>query len=314
MSALLSRVAEDLYWAARYMERAEDTARIVREYTNLIIDLPTSVMSGWAPLLAIIGVDDLDEALAYSEHDVIDLLVSSPTSPSSILSCVELARNNLRSCREVIPTEAWFVVNDLHLYVAQSATDGLARRSRTRFLDRVIAEHQHLVGILAGAMIRDHAYAMLRLGRHVERADMTTRVLDVRAGALMADRPAAISAYDDVQWTSVLRSLSALQMYHRTRRQPVNGPTTVSFALHESRFPRSVAYCLGAAMEGIRSLPYAEVVEPAAQEAIQALRAFDGNTAAAADLHEMADELQRCIGALHERLAGTYFRGSSAPS
>lgn len=312
MSALLSRVAEDLYWAARYLERAEDTARIVREYTNLIVDLPTSVMSAWAPLLAITGVEVLTD-IPTDEMTIIELLVSAPDSPSSILSCVERARENLRSCREVIPTDAWFVVNDLHLFVSSNAGDGLARRSRTRFLDRVIAEHQRLVGILAGAMLRDQAYTLLRLGRHVERADMTTRVLDVRAGALMAEREDHLKAFDDVQWTSVLRSLSALQMFHRTQRQPVSGPATVEFALHESRFPRSVAYALRAALEGIRSLPYAEVVEPAGKGAIDALAAFDAS-ATAEELHAMADDLQRCIGALHERLTGTYFRGSSAPS
>ena len=161
MSALLSRVAEDLYCAARYLERAEATARIVREYTNLIVDLPTSVMSAWAPLLAITGVEVLTD-IPTDEMTIIELLVSAPDSPSSILSCVERARENLRSCREVIPTDAWFVVNDLHLFVSSNAGDGLARRSRTRFLDRVIAEHQRLVGILAGAMLRDQDLVVMR--------------------------------------------------------------------------------------------------------------------------------------------------------
>jgi len=314
VSALLSRVAEDLYWAARNLERAEDTARLVREYTNLIVDLPTSVMSSWGPLLAVLGVEPDDAERPHDEAGIIELLIASTDNSSSIVRCVGHARENLRSCREVIPTDAWFVVNDLHLYVASNHRDGLARRSRTRFLDRIIAEHQRLVGILAGAMSRDDAYAMMRLGRQIERADMTTRVLDVRAGALMTERPAEAMAYDDVQWTSVLRSLSALQMFHRAARQPVSGPAAVAFALHQADFPRSVAYCLAAARFGISTLPRSTEVLPAADEALAALDAFDADASSSAELHKMADGLQRCIGALHEALTKSYFRSSLAPS
>ncbi len=313
MNALLSRVAEDLYWAARYLERAEDTARIVREYSHLIVDLPTSVLSAWEPLLAVMGIepdgsDDRDEAA------VIEMLVASADNASSIVECVRRARDNLRSCREVIPTDAWFVVNELHLYVTANYRDGLARRSRTRFLDRVIAEHQRLVGILAGSMNRDDAYSMMRLGRHVERADMTTRVLDVRAGALMTARPGQDRSYDDIQWTSVLRSLSALQMFHRSQRQAVSGAATVAFALHETAFPRSVAYCLRAAREGIGSLPNSDRVVDACEAAIEALRAFDPHAASVEALHRMADALQEHIGELHGALTMTYFRASVGPS
>jgi uncharacterized alpha-E superfamily protein len=198
--------------------------------------------------------------------------------------------------------------------VAANDRDGLARRSRTRFLDRVIAEHQRLIGILAGSMNRDHAYSMMRLGRHIERADMTTRLLDVRAGALMSARPGQDRSYDDIQWTSVLRSLSALQMYHRSRRQPVSGSATVGFALHELSFPRSVAYCLSAAHEGIGRLPSPELPLAAGKAALQALHEFDVDVASVHELHAMADHLQRHIGELHTALTMTYFRASLASS
>jgi len=305
VSWLLSRVAEDVYWAARYLERAEDTARIVREYTNLIIDLPASATSGWAPLLAILGQDLVPDP---GETAVIELLVRAPGNPSSIAQSASHARENLRRCREIIPTEAWIAVNDLHLFITTSSSDSLDRRSRIRFLDHVIASHQRLIGILAATMVRDSAFTLMRLGRHIERADMTTRLLDVQAGSLLADRPENQQAYDDHQWTGILRALSAVQMFHRTCHEPMTATTVVSFMLHTAIFPRSVAYCLHAAREGIRALPRTQLTIPAADQALTTLTAFDPVAATPQRMHQMADALQQSIGQLHQQLQAAYFR------
>jgi uncharacterized alpha-E superfamily protein len=296
-----------VYWAARYLERAEDTARIVREYTNLIIDLPTSATSGWEPLLAILGHDHPIAGAVREETAVIELLVCASGNPSSIAQCVKHAREDLRRCREVIPSEAWVGVNDLHLFVTTSSGDSLDRRSRVRFLDRVIAEHQRLIGILAANMVRDSAFALMRLGRHIERADMTVRLLDVRVGSLLAERPEHERAYDDHQWNGVLRALSAVQMFHRTHREPIAMSAVVSFVLHAESFPRSVAYCLAAALEGIRSLPRAELTVSYAERSLVVLSAFDASVTTPGHLHEMADSLRRSIGQLHDRLDAVYF-------
>ena len=151
---LLSRVAENLYWAARYLERAEDTARIVREHTNLIVDLPVTVPVTWQPLLAITGtVEEFDETeRIVGETDIIHFLIAERDNTGSVVMCVEQARENLRTTREVIPRDAWQAVNDLYLYVASHRTEGVERRGRNRFLDRVIADAQRMVGILAGTM------------------------------------------------------------------------------------------------------------------------------------------------------------------
>lgn len=304
MSWLLSRVAEDAYWAARYLERVEDTARIVREYTNLIIDLPAYATSGWAPLLAILGQGPLPDP---GETGVVELLACAPGNPSSIAQSASHARENLRRCREIIPAEAWIAVNDLHLFITANSSDSLDRRSRIRFLDHVIAGHQRLIGILAATMVRDSAFALMRLGRHIERADMTTRLLDVRAGSLLADRPENQRAYDDHQWTGILRALSAVQMFHRTCHEPMTANTVVSFMLHAASFPRSVAYCLYAAREGIRTLPRTQLTIPAADQALTTLAAFDPAAATPERMHQMADALQQSIGQLHQQLEAAYF-------
>ncbi|MEZ5255541.1 MAG: alpha-E domain-containing protein [Ilumatobacteraceae bacterium] len=309
MSVLLARVAEDLYWSARYLERADVTARIIKEYTNLLVDLPREVMSSWRPLLAIVGTA---EELA-GEQEIMEFLIAADDHPGSIAECIRLARENLRRCREIIPLDAWFVVNDLHLYTVSNAGDGLSRRGRIRFLDRISAEHQRLVGILAGTMLRDEAYSMTRLGRHLERADMTTRVLDVRASALSPDRPEHERAYDALQWSSVLRTLAASQMFHRTHRQPVNGEAVTRFALHEPRLPRSVTYCLSAARDEVQRLPAPDRAVAACDRALRTLAAIDP-TANPISLHDQADRLQHAIGEVHASLTETYFRGPDGAS
>ncbi len=310
---LLARVAEDLYWAARYLERAEDTARIVREHTNLIVDFPVSVPLTWEPLIAVTGGSVGDLPGRHSEIAIVTGLVSDQSNPSSIAWCVERARENLRTCREVIPQDFWLTVNDLHLYVSSHADEGVDRRSRNRFLSRVIAETQRAVGILGGVMSADHAYEMLRLGRTIERADMTTRVLDVRAVSLLETGEGQLA---DVQWAGVLRSLSALQMYHRTRHEPVEAAPVVEFLLRDRDFPRSVRCCLGKVAASVVRLPRPERLTDAVGSAIARIERGPGAQPAgtlAAEvqpdlLRAELDGVQLALAGLSDRIGAAYFR------
>jgi len=307
---LLSRVAETLYWAARYLERAEDTARIVREHTNMIVDLPTSVPVNWEPLLAITGTREAFDA-RYDKADemsIVRFLVADRENSGSILRSVEQAREDFRTCREVLPREVWQSVNDLFLYVASHHLDGVARASRSRFLERVIGESLRTAGFLGSTMSRDEAHEFIRLGRSLERADMTTRVLDVRAGSLMRTVGDEGDPHDDVQWMSVLRSLSALQMYHRATRRPVEGTATLRFLLLDDAFPRSFTCCLNDVVESLRRLPHPDVVLLSCDEARRLLAAVEMDELDGDDLHELADRLQVAIGAIHDRVISTYVR------
>jgi len=307
---LLSRVAETLYWAARYLERAEDTARIVREHTNMIVDLPTSVPVNWEPLLAITGTREAFDA-RYEKADemsIVRFLVADRENSGSVLRSVEQAREDFRTCREVLPREVWQSVNDLFLYVASHHLDGVARASRARFLERVIGESLRTAGFLGSTMSRDEAHEFIRLGRSLERADMTTRVLDVRAGSLMRTVGDEGDPHDDVQWMSVLRSLSALQMYHRATRRPVEGTATLRFLLLDDAFPRSFTCCLNDVVESLRRLPHPDVVLLSCDEARRLLAAVEMDELDGDDLHELADRLQVAIGAIHDRVISTYVR------
>jgi uncharacterized alpha-E superfamily protein len=305
---LLSRVAEQLYWGARYVERAEDTARVVSEHTHLLVDLPTSVPLTWEPLLAVSGGRaDFDERYpGAAERHIIAFLLADRENRSSVLASIVSARENLRTAREVIPREAWQALNDLYLYATSHHAEAVDRRSRGRFLDRVMAECQRFVGILVGTMSRDEAYQMLRLGRLVERADMTARVLDVRAVALVSAADAeAHDAHDEVQWAAVLRSLSALQAYHRRRRGPATGHPTVAFLLRDPDFPGSIAHCLGEIEEVAGGMPRSEAVDAAARAAMKALVTVANGPLDR--LHDGLDEVQGSIADLHDEVQATYF-------
>ncbi|HWS03586.1 MAG TPA: alpha-E domain-containing protein, partial [Gammaproteobacteria bacterium] len=178
---MLARVAENLYWMARYLERAEDTARLINATTMMLIDMPRGASFGWEALLTVAGLDELfkkhyEEA---TETAVMNFLIQDEHNPSSIFACIHLARENTRSFREVLPRESWEWVNELYLYAKAHMNQALDRRKRLEVLTEIIRRRQAVVGLLSGTMSRDEAFQFLRLGRNVERADMTSRVLDV---------------------------------------------------------------------------------------------------------------------------------------
>ncbi len=324
---LLSRVADQLYWGARYLERAECTARIVRSYTELVIDLPTSALGSWEPLLAVSGSGEAfvgehpDGALG--ELPIVRFLVADHDNPGSIASSIDRARENLRTTREIIPREAWQTVNDLYLYSGANAAAGVERRSRARFLGHVIGECQQLDGVLTTVMNRDEAYELWRLGQSIERADMTTRVVGVRAAALLAaerrrdaerdgDEPLA-DLHDDVQWMGLLRSVSALQMYQRATRGPIEGTAAVRFLLLDPAFPRSVASCAARIRDAFTRLPRSLRTLPAVDELdallVSAAGRVSGDEAGSLDgagLDAAMDEVQLALGALNDVVHQTF--------
>lgn len=307
---LLSRVADNLYWGARYLERAEDTARVVRSFTELILDLPTGVASSWEPLLAVVGSRaEYDAGHArVQESDIVRFLVADTSNGGSVVSSVAAARENLRTTREVLPRDAWQAVNDLYLFTGRDTESGVDRRSRARFLGRVITDCQRLDGVLSGMMRRDQAYELWRLGQMVERADMTTRVLGVRAASLLSS-PHDAHDYDEVQWMGVLRSVTAMQMYQRSQRGPIDGASVVAFLLFDETFPRSVAGCVQRMRAALSRLPRPEVTMPSVDALEALLRTLPADAADGAALDRAMDQVQGALADLNTRVYDTFVRG-----
>jgi uncharacterized alpha-E superfamily protein len=304
---LLSRVAEQLYWSARYLERAEDTARIVRSFTELIVDLPRSVMTSWEPLLAIAGSRDEYDARYRdtTERSIVHFLVSDEQNPGSVFSGITACRENLRSCREVVPRPAWLVINDLQLSMG-ARIDDVARRSRSRFLDRVLADGQRFDGIIAGMMPRDPAYEFLRIGKLIERADMTTRVLGVRAADLARRER---DTYADVQWMGLLRSLSAMQAFQRTSNTAMDGDAAMRFLLHDSRFPRSVASCATELRLAIWGLPNPNAALQSVDALDDIVEEIDVESLDPVALDQAMDQIQLALNGVHQAVFSAYVHG-----
>jgi uncharacterized alpha-E superfamily protein len=312
--ALLSRNADRIFWAARYLERAEDTSRLVQEFGELFDDMPINDPDEnafrWAPLLAVCG-DRTLLAKEASERDVVDVLVCDPETDGSVAHCVAAARANLRTTREVLPREAWHTVNDLSMFVATDVARARDRRFRSHILERVANDSRRLDGILTSSMNRDAAWEMWRMGRYLERADMTTRVVGVRAAVLMAQaakpgEPGDALRYDEVQWMGVLRSLSALQMYQRSTHGAIEASSVVRFLLFDASFPRSVRFCLDEIDRSLDQLTRPDSVRVAVSEARDALMSTMATTTDGADLDQAMDWVQSLIGKVNGAITDRY--------
>ncbi len=319
--SLLSRVADRIYWGARYVERAEDTARVIRAYGDLLVDMPMEVPLRWEPLVALAGGGALfsqrqsqssaagpDES---TEHRVIEFLLADRSNPGSVASSIAFARENLRTTREVVPREAWQTLNGLHQYASSEADRAIGRRSRDRFLGRVVDDSRRLDGQIESTKTRAAPYRMWQLGRLIERADMTTRVLGVRAAAILEfDGSMFEDDHDEVQWMGVLRSVSALQMFQRATHGPIEGAAVVRFLLYYSRFPRSVQGCLDELRAVVATLPSPEPVLTALDAADAALASCAPGADDGAVLDDAMDTVQIALAALDRSITERYFAGA----
>lgn len=302
--ALLSRVADRVYWGARYIERAEDTARVLRAFGDLYVDFPIAAGLTWGPLVAITGEAPLiDESGDRGEQAVLHRLIADRSHSGSIISTIEFARENLRTTREVMPREAWQAINQLSQLSRDEAARAVGRRTRDWFLSRVIEISRRLDGVLESTMTRDAAWRMWRLGRLVERADMTTRVLGVRAAALLRT---PVDGLDEVQWMGVLRSVSALQMYQRAVRGPIESSDVLRFLLFHEGFPRSVRSCLVGIQAEVLALPDPTSVIAQVGEVVAALDACNPDVHDGWAIDADMDRLQLAIADLDRAIISRF--------
>ena len=306
---MLSRVAARIYWMARYLERSENTARIVNVNVNLLLDLPRSVAVGWQPLIDITGSGKLFHRLfrAPRQQNVVRFLIADQRNPGSLLSCLSQARENARAVRDVIPREAWEAVNSLYMAAKSGLPGGLAHSRRHDFLNGMIARSQYITGLLAGTMLHDAGYDFLRMGRNLERADMTSRIVDVRSDNLLPDQPEVLPPFELIQWMSVLRSLSAYQSYQQTEQGPVMGGAVLRVLLQNARFPRSFAHCVGEVQQCLRDLPRSRDLVAEALALSEHVAEAPVETMNKRDLQRFIDRLQRKLGQLHNAISETYF-------
>ena len=306
---MLSRVANNVYWMARQIERAENTARLINVNTHLLYDLPKRIRLGWEPIIDITGsrnfyYDLYDEA---DERSVIRFLAVDTRNTASILSSLAQARENARTIRDIIPREAWEQVNQLYLAAKDDAHSILTHRHRYDCLRRIITGAQTITGLLAGTMTHDEGYEFLRMGRNLERGDMTTRIIDVRTASLLPELSEDLTPFENIQWMSVLKSLTAYQMYRREMRLRVGRADVLKFLLQEKRFPRSLYHTLCEVESCLQSLPHNEKpLKVLSQLQRKVLRTKPHNLIQE-ELHKYVDSLQLGLSKVHNQIQASYF-------
>jgi len=306
---MLARVVENVYWLARYIERAENTARIIHVNAHLLLDLPRGIAPGWLPLVDISGSRaEFDERHPKAEErDVVHFLVADLENPGSLYSSLRLARENARTLREILPTEAWEMLNRFYTEFTRDLATGLAKRARFGFLTRVVESLQTMSGVLDGTMNRNAAHTFLMLGRNLERTDMTSRIVDVRSAQLLPIETPELRPFENVQWMSVLKSLSAYQMYRVAVRARVRREDVLEFLLRNEQFPRACLFCLNQMEQALRTLPRSEPVIGLLDGARRFVARAPLGTLEQSVLHEFIDGLQLHINEVHNGIARTYF-------
>ncbi len=311
--SLLSRVAERTYWSARYLERAENSARLISVYGNLLLDLPEEAGVGWDTLIDISGSAGLYRELypTPNARSAMRFLVSDTNNPSSIRASLRMVRENIRTTRDIFPSEAWRNVNELYLFSKESLRGGISDRRRHEVLSRIAAGCQQINGMLAANMSHGPAYQFVRLGRNVERADMTTRVTDVATAALLKGSD-ELTPYTNTVWMAVLRSLSAYQMYRQYVRRRVVPEDVLAFVLMDEQFPRALRYCLEQLETALRKLPRPEDALRAVARLQRQVDELDFNRLDHLGLREWIDMVQLELGVTHMAIHRTWFGLESA--
>jgi uncharacterized alpha-E superfamily protein len=250
---MLSRVAESIYWMSRQIERAENVARFVDVNLNLRPDMPAGLQEQWRPLVEVTGDWEVfkERHEEANRSNVVEFLTFDPENPNSIYSCVMAARENARSVREIISSEVWTELNDFYLSLGGASARARAATNPSEFF-RHVKRSSHLIeGVTGATMSHGEAWQFGRLGRMIERADKTTRILDVKYFLLLPDVTHVGMPIDDVHWSAVLRSASAFEMF-RKRYRGFAADNILRFLVLERDFPRSVHYCAIRAEDSMR--------------------------------------------------------------
>ncbi len=307
---MLARVAENLYWMARYLERAENTARLINSTTHVLLDLPLGASFGWVNLIEIAGLDNMfhQHYPDANEDAIMRFLIEDDRNPSSILSCVQYARENTRTLREELPAEMWERINTLYLYVRKNAAIACrSRRDRYMVLNSVIEQRHAIVGLFSGTMGQDLAYQIIKLGRNIERADMTTRILDLNSAVQLPQDSVLHESIMERIWMSTLNSLSAYQAYRHLVSMHVRSREVINFLLGDIRFPRSVEHCLSEIESCLKLMPKSQHLQHSVAQLRHRIAQRHTGGLDAVALHEYLDLLQAELGAIHNVLMHHYF-------
>ena len=306
---MLSRVAERVYWMARYLERADNTARLISAHTILLMDIPEPLELNWFTPVVIFNSEALynEHYSTVSEENVMRFLIADQNNPSSLLGSFANVRENVRTSLDLLPEEIWEQVNQTYMQL-QAALPSLGRRhSRQVVLRGVMAACQRIRGVLENHLSRDHAFDFIQLSRHIERADMTSRTLEMTSLLLAEDRSHALRRYESILWASLLSALGAQQMYLRHKNSRIVARDVLQFLCQDSQFPRSLLYSLQGAKYYLGRLPDPSKVQAISARIEQEFAQQNVTAIPVDEIHRLMDRLQGDLTILHSDIAQTWF-------
>jgi uncharacterized alpha-E superfamily protein len=311
---MLSRVAQSLYWMARYIERAENVARFVDVNLQLLLDLPAGGAAQWEPLVSTTGDLVLFQQRYESptRDNVVSFLTFDSANPNSILSCLTAARENARSVREVVSSDMWEHLNEFYHRISAVAARGGQLESPYQFFDSVKKGSYLFDGIALATLSHGESWYFYLLGRLLERADKTSRLLDFKYFVLLPSVGDIGTPFDDIQWAAVLRSASGFEMY-RKRHAEIAPNRIIDFLMLDADFPRSVNYCVANADQSVHAISGTPrgMFRNSAERKLGQLRGelayAQADEIITTGLHEYLDRLQRQLNLAGEAISATFF-------
>jgi len=311
---MLSRVAEAIYWMARYVERADNVARFADVNLNMTLDLPADIESQWSPLVNTTGDKAYFDAHypAATEEHVIRFLTIDTDYPNSIVSSLRIARENARTVREIISSELWEHINSLYLYVNENARRGELTDTPYNFFRRIKMSCHLFGGLLDHTMSHNEAWNFARFGQLIERADKTSRILDIKYFILLPDLDDVGTPFDNIQWSALLKSASALEMYRKQSRR-ISSARVAAFLLLNRDFPRSIHYCTIRSLESLHRIsntPQNTYSNPAERELGRLCSDLDYaniDDIVRDGLHEYLDQVQSKLNRVDQHVQTQFF-------
>ena len=311
---MLSRVAESIYWMSRQVERAENLARYLEVTHNLILDQPENLVDPWEPLIQVTGDDEF-----FHEHyevpngeSVTQFLAFDNDYPNSMISSLRQARENSRGVRESLSSETFEQLNDFYHFVSNAAQQSVLD-SPNEFFDAVRRIAIQWTGVVDSTMSRDIGWHFANVGRLIERADKTSRILDVKYFNLLPRVDDVGTAVDDLQWSALLLAISGFEAYRR-QHHLINIDKVVEFFLFNSTFPRSILFCVSGADDSLGAVESLSASDSAgsAQRLTKVLRHRLSETGVkevfAGGMHQFIDSLQVELNQIADAMNQDYFQ------
>ncbi|MCS6984669.1 MAG: alpha-E domain-containing protein [Leptospiraceae bacterium] len=313
---MLSRVANSIYWMTRYVERAENYARLMHVNFNVMLDALPGLKQQWEPLVDTTGDREIFLNLYghFSRDNVIKFMTFDVRNRNSILSCLETARENARSIRENISTELWEHINEFYLFVK-----GIFQSNQWPFIDLIsffnaVRKNSHMFfGIMEGTLSHSESWHFARTGLFLERSDKTARILDMKYYILLPSVQEVGMSLDLLQWNAILKSASAHEMFYKKYRQltPLN---IADFLILDREFPRAIYYCVRQAREHVGRISgshtwdrYTNDAEKKIGTLCSELEYRSIQEIFSAGLHEYLDHIQRELNLCDDAIYETFF-------